>query len=876
MSPKAYPGYQYRQLIEITIIAAMSELPIHQVLPQLLQTLAEHSNVVLQAPPGAGKTTAVPLALLSAPWLSGKNIMMLEPRRLAARAAAARMAFQLGETVGETVGYQVRGERRSSAKTRILVVTEGILTRLLQNDPELGSSALVIFDEFHERSLQADLSLALCLQSQEYLRDDLKLLVMSATLDTDSISTLLDDAPVISSDGRSFAVDIEYLSHRETLDDQRQIPALMTRKIEESMRHEEGSLLAFLPGVAEIRQVESLLRERFATDARCGDTIIAPLFGDLTREQQDQAISPCAPGKRKIVLATNVAETSLTIEGIRIVVDSGLMRESRFNPNSGMNHLITSNISQASATQRAGRAGRLSAGYCLRLWSEGQQQSLSTKNTPEIQRSDLAPLALELAKWGVSDARELHWLETPPPGPMSQAQQLLQQLGALDASLRITPHGDTMLAFGVHPRLAHMLVRSIDWGLQQQACLLAALLSERDIFRGEARWDRDISKRIHALQTRSNDHRTDRATSQRVRLQSNTWLSQLQKITPKADETTLEIDSADEIGALLALAYPDRIAKSRRDAARRVLLSSGRGAHFSHDDALALSEYLVVAELDGQGRDARIQLAAEISSNGLQACFADLIKDVVTVRWDNAAGRVEALQQSLLGSLVLQQKPATQVPAETLSQALLDAIRQKGLHTLPWNTESVQLRSRIEFLRQNNECTALMTDTPLPDWSDTGLLESLEEWLLPHLQGLTKLDQLGQLDLFSILRHQLDWSLQQKLDELTPSHYLVPSGSRIRIDYQETPPILAVRLQELFGLAQTPTILKKRYPLMVHLLSPAQRPVQITRNLANFWANTYQEVKKELRIKYQRHYWPDDPLTAIATTKTKKRMDRGH
>ncbi|WP_444957457.1 ATP-dependent helicase HrpB [Microbulbifer sp. ZKSA002] len=853
----------------------MSELPIQSILPELLQALRGHSNVVLQAPPGAGKTTAVPLALIDEPWLSGKNIIMLEPRRLAARTAAARMANQLGEKVGDTVGFQVRGERKSSKKTRILVVTEGILTRLLQADPELASSALVIFDEFHERSLQADLSLALCLQSQEYLREDLKILVMSATLDTSGISSLLNNAPIISSEGRSYPVNIEYLNQREEPEDKRQIPALMASKVVASLGKQEGSVLAFLPGVAEIKQVESLLEERLSEETEKGRIIIAPLFGDLSREQQGQAIAPAAPGTRKIVLATNVAETSLTIEGIRIVIDSGLMRESRFNPNCGMNRLVTSSISQASATQRTGRAGRLSAGYCLRLWSEGRQRSLSAKNTAEITRSDLAPLALELAKWGVTDVSELNWLDTPPPGPMAQAQQLLQQLGALDDKLRITPHGNTMLAFGAHPRLAHMLVASVSWGLQEQACLLAALLSERDIFRGEARWDRDISKRIQALQSQGNDRRVDRGTAHRVRQQSKTWLSQLKKFESSSSPAPQSIDHSDETGALLGLAYPDRIAKSRSDTGRRFLLSSGRGAHFSHDDALALSEYLVIAELDGQGRDASIQLAAEISLPALKSHFAAQIKEEISVRWDETTGRAVALQQTQLGALVLHQRPAADIPPETLSRALLEAVRKKGLSSLPWNTEANQLRFRVEFLRQSEVSGDFLGDTRVPNWSDEALLETMEDWLLPHLQGFSKLEQLGQLDLQSILRGQLEWDLQQKLDDLAPSHYLVPSGSRIRIDYGETPPVLAVRLQELFGLAQTPTILKNRYPLMIHLLSPARRPVQITRDLVNFWANTYQEVKKELRIKYQKHYWPDDPLTAEATTKTKKRMDMG-
>ncbi|WP_299587311.1 ATP-dependent helicase HrpB [uncultured Microbulbifer sp.] len=852
----------------------MSELPIYSALPELQRCLDMHSNVVLQAPPGAGKTTAVPLALLDADWLGQQKIILLEPRRLAARTAAARMAALLGEKLGDTVGYQVRGERRVSQRTRILVVTEGILTRLLQSDPELAEASLVIFDEFHERSLQADLSLALCLQSQEYLREDLKLLVMSATLETEAVAKVLGDAPVVNSEGRSFPVQVDYLTQRETPEDHRSVPTLMVRKIVEALREDEGSLLAFLPGVGEIRQVETLLREQltYGNQANADTIAITPLYGDLTREQQDQAISPAGPGQRKVVLATNVAETSLTIEGIHLVVDSGLMRESRFDPNSGMNRLETCRISQASATQRSGRAGRLSAGRCLRLWSEGRQPNLSSKNTPEILRSDLAPLALELAQWGVSEPSELRWLDLPPPGPLAQAQELLQQLGALDRDLRITQHGSAMLTLGCHPRLAHMMLRSLDWDLSQQACLLAALLSERDIFCGEARWDRDIRKRIEVLQGQMKGQSIDRGAVQRIRQQSKTWHAQLQNVVSSQLQNAEDLDQTDGVGALVGLAYPDRIGKSRRDRGRRFLLSSGRGAHFSHDDALALNHFIAVAELDGQGRDARIQLAAPISENALRHCFADRIEEKTTIRWDDIAGRAEALKEVTLDKLVLQQQAAKDIPAELLSRALLDAIRQKGLSLLPWRHEAQQLRHRLMFLREEEHSKAQPEGGLLPDWSESALLQNLENWLLPHLHGLHKLEQLKQLDLLNILRAQLDWPKVQAVDELAPSHYTVPSGSRIAIDYAVSPPVLAVRLQELFGLTETPAIVRGRFPLMIHLLSPARRPVQITRDLANFWANTYEEVKKELRIKYQKHYWPDDPRTAVATNKTKRKM----
>ncbi|AQQ67785.1 ATP-dependent helicase HrpB [Microbulbifer agarilyticus] len=846
----------------------MSELPIHEVLPQLRDRLNQENNVVLQAPPGAGKTTAVPLALLDSPWLEGRRIIMLEPRRLAARSAAARMADLLGEPVGKTVGYQIRAERKYGRDTRILVVTEGILTRLLQSDPELTDTALVIFDEFHERNLQGDLALALCLQSQEVLREDLKLLVMSATLDAEAVAGLLGEAPVITSEGRAFPVDITYLPHPQVPENFRQLPTTVARKVSELLAQQDGSVLVFLPGVGEIRQVESSLRESLGNQPQI---LIAPLYGDLKKEQQDAAIAPCPDGKRKVVLATNVAETSLTIEGIRVVVDAGLMRESRFDPNTGMNRLVTTQISQASATQRTGRAGRLSEGYCLRLWSESTQRGMAKKNSPEILLSDLAPVMLELAQWGVSEPSELRWLDLPPPGPTAQAQELLIELGALDTQLRITPHGQKILQLGTHPRLAHMMLCSVELGLQEPATLLAALLSERDIFRGEQRWDRDIHKRMEVLLGRTKNSRADFASIQRIHQQAKTWRAQL----TERDTTSAAIaDARDATGILLGLAYPDRIAKNRHDRERRFLLSNGRGAHFSHDDDLAQEAFLVIADLDGQGRDARIQLAARIDRELLHEYFSELIEQREAVRWDNSAGRAIASKQTLLGKLILEEKPAQDISPELISRALLDAIRQGGLRLLPWTKDSENLLERVRFLyREREQFADLLSGLALPEWSEAALIESLESWLLPHLNGFSKLDQLKQLDLKSILLSQLEWSTQQQLDALAPSHIQVPSGSRIAIDYGETPPVLPVRLQEMFGLGQTPTIINGRYPLMIHLLSPARRPVQVTRDLASFWENTYQEVKKELRIKYQKHFWPDDPTTAQATSKTKKRMN---
>lgn len=849
----------------------MRELPIQDVLPALLEKLRAHHNVVLQAPPGAGKTTAVPLALLESPWLQGRKIIMLEPRRLAARTAAARMAQLLGEPVGKTVGYQIRAERKTSAQTRILVVTEGILTRLLQSDPELADTALVIFDEFHERNLQGDLALALCLQSQEVLREDLKLLIMSATLDAEGIAGLLDDAPIVTSEGRAYPVDIAYLPHTQVPEHIRQLPTLISRKVGELIDQQPGSILVFLPGVGEIRQTERALREHLG---QRDDILIAPLYGDLKKEQQDAAINPCPSGRRKIVLATNVAETSLTIEGIRMVVDSGLMRESRFDPNTGMNRLVTTHISQASATQRTGRAGRLSEGFCLRLWSESTQRGMAKKNSAEVLLSDLAPLVLELAQWGVSDVRELRWLDLPPPGPVAQARELLMELGALDCEGRITDHGRQMLTLGAHPRLAHMILKGSQLGLAEPATLLAALLSERDIFRGEQRWNRDIQQRMDVLQGKAKAGTADQGAIQRIRQQANTWRKQLSAQQHSTVTEGSTPDPQDTTGVLLGFAYPDRIAQNRRDQGRRFLLSNGRGAHFSHDDELALQPYLVIAELDGQGRDARVQLAAGISRTALDQFFADRIEQADVVRWDNHSGRATASRQTRLGKLVLEDKPSAHIAPEKLSLALLDAVRQTGLRLLPWTKESEGLVARVCFLQSEREkFPDLLGELELPDWSDSALLSTLQDWLLPHLQGFSKLEQLKQLDLKHMLLGQLDWNTQQALDALAPGHLQVPSGSHIAIDYAQTPPVLAVRLQEMFGLAQTPAILRGRYPLMIHLLSPAQRPVQVTRDLASFWQNTYHEVKKELRIKYQKHFWPDDPANAQATNKTRKRMN---
>ncbi len=844
---------------------AMPNLPINDVLPELLHHLRRSPNTVLQAPPGAGKTTAVPLAVLAQEVLpDGGNIMMLEPRRLAARSAAQRMADMLGEPLGRTVGYQVRGDSMRSEHTRILVVTEGLLTRRLQTDPELRGFSLVIFDEFHERSLHADLSLALCLQSQSAWREDLKLLLMSATLNTQAIAKLFDGAPIVQSAGRSYPVDIHYRSPREPSIDRHNLIGCISHLLQKIIAEHPGNILVFLPGVGEIKQLAAALEQQ-----RDNNTLIAPLFGDLSKQQQHQAIAAPPPGQRKIVLATNIAETSITIDGITSVIDSGLMRENRFDPNTGMNRLTTCRISRDSAEQRAGRAGRLSAGRCYRLWTQAQHQQLAQHHSPEILSGDLAPLVLEAAHWGAQDINEFSWLDAPPPGAVAQAQDLLEQLGALSRPMRISQHGQSMLALGIHPRLAHMLLASVALGCPGQACLLAALLSERDIFKPGTARTADIAERIQVLQQGRKDPRSRPSAYQQVKQQARQLQQKLRTLAAhSSDKADLSL-----IGVLLAHAYPERIAQLRSNKDQRYLLCGGKGACFTQTDDLAHQDYLVIAELDGRQREAAIFSAATISADQLETHFPERIETQSHIYWDSKQQRVIAEQRRSLGALVLSSSRMQDAPAEALHRALLDGIREQGLDCLPWDKASRNLCARINFLKQA-EATPAALRQALPDYSNAHLLAHLDDWLLPHLNRHTSLDKLKTLKLYSILHDTLSWEVQQQLEQLAPSHFSVPSGSRIPIDYTANPPVLAVRLQEMFGLQDTPSILKQQVPLLIHLLSPASRPVQITQDLKSFWANTYADVKKELKIKYKKHHWPDDPLQAQATRHAKTRRHK--
>lgn len=819
---------------------ALSALPIAEVLPDLRNTLSRGKGAVLQAPPGAGKTTAVPLALLDAPWLAGRSILMLEPRRLAARTAARRMASLLGEEVGATVGYRVRQDSKVSKATRIEVVTEGILTRRLQSDPELDGVGCVLFDEFHERSLHADLGLALTLEVQAALRDDLRLCVMSATLDGGPIAALMGGVPVITSDGRMYPVDTRFLPGDGRLPDQ---AAVAIRQV---LRDETGSLLVFLPGEGEIRRTQGALSGLPA------DVDVCPLYGALPPAAQDAAIRPAPPGRRKVVLATSIAETSLTIDGIRVVIDAGQARRARFDPRAGMSRLITTRVSRAEADQRRGRAGRLEPGVCYRLWSEAEDRALSPFAPPEIQEADLAPLALDLAAWG-AEPDSLPWLDAPPPGPMAQARSLLTTLGALDGSGRITPHGREMAALPLHPRLAHMILAARAHGLGGLACDVAALLEERDPVRTSR--DADLRLRLDLLHgAPARGLEIDKGALARARDTARTWRRRL-----GLNDTS----GSQETGAVVALAYPDRLGRRRGQGG--YTLSGGRGAVLSESDPLAAEDFLAVADVDGGQQNARIYRAAPITAAEIEDLFAAQITDGEVIRWDNRSETVIARRQRRLGALVLSDKPLPAPDPSRLAEGLLDGLRQTGLHVLPWDKAAEQFRARVLFLRRAE-------GDAWPDLSDAGLLATLDDWLMPYLSGLSKLSQMKKVPLLEALKAILPWPQQQRLDAEAPTHVRVPTGDRIPLDYTtgETP-VLPVRLQQMFGTTEHPALAGGKVPLVVHLLSPAGRPLQITQDLPGFWTNSYPAVKAEMKGRYPKHPWPDDPVAAEPTRRAKPR-----
>ncbi len=837
----------------------MPALPIDEVLPAVREALATGGSLVLIAPPGAGKTTRTPLDLLDQPWLAGRSILMLEPRRLAARTAAARMAELLGEPVGRRVGYRVRFDSRVSAATQVEVLTEGILTRRLQSDPELAGVGLVIFDEFHERSLHADLALALCKEARDGLREDLKILVMSATLDGAAVARLLDGAPVVESAGRGYPVTVRYLPAEPS----GPVAATVARAAREALDRHTGDILAFLPGGAEIRRAQALLDA-----AAPSDTLILPLYGDLSQEAQHQAIRPDPQGRRKVVLATPIAETSLTIEGVSVVVDGGLARVPRFEPSCGLTRLDTVRISLDSAEQRAGRAGRLGPGQCLRLWTESSHRTLAPRRTPEILEADLAPLALELARWGVDDPAALAWLDPPPAAALAQARELLIQLDALDSQGRITATGHGLAELPLHPRLAHMLRQGAALGLAGAAADLAALLEERDILTGPQR-TADLERRLAALAAFRRDGRgaarnldADPAACARV-----TRAARQYRALIKAGQDT---PTPDGVGLLLALAYPDRIAQVREGDPHRYRLAQGRGARLLPGDPLVGSPWLVAAHLDARvgqaGAEGRIYLAAKVNPADLETHLAGAVTEGASVAWDSRRQAVEARWSRRIGCLDLTGRALVDPDSEALRRAMVAGIRQLGLDCLPWTRETRDWRARVLCLRH------WLPGEDWPDLSDATLAATLEAWLEPWLDGLSRREHLSRLDLGALLKSRLDWRRQTRLEALAPTHLTVPSGSRIRLRYQPgEAPVLEVKLQEMFGLADTPRLADGRVAVTLHLLSPARRPIQVTQDLRGFWERTYPEVKKELKGRYPKHPWPDDPWTATPTRRVKPR-----
>jgi ATP-dependent helicase HrpB len=827
----------------------MNQLPIEESLPRLRADLQRSRRVILSAPPGAGKTTGVPLALLDAPWMSGMKLLMLEPRRLAARRAASYMAEVLGEKVGETVGYRIRGDAVTGKNTRIEVVTEGILTRLLHSTPDLPGVALVIFDEFHERSLHADLGLALTLDVQDHLRDDLRVLVMSATLDGVSLSRVLGEVPVVQSEGRSHPVATHYLQFEYRGGVEREAARIVRRAIGET----EGDILVFLPGVREIRRTALMLGEGGLPD----EAALYTLFGDADPETQRLALGPAPPGKRKVLLSTSIAETSLTIDGVRVVIDSGFSRVPRFDPRRGMSGLETVPVSVASADQRRGRAGRQSPGTCYRLWTEERHRALPAFSVPEILSADLAPLALDIACWGGGEG--LRFIDPPPAAHLSQARSLLASLGALDVRGSLTPHGKTMAGLPIHPRLAHMIVKGNELSLGTLACELGALLGERDILQGPVRTDIDIASRVHALRTASG---AGHAVRERIRSETR----RLERLSgAEGGEGDLS-----RLGPLVALAFPERVARRRGGAAGRYQMVNGAGALLPEGSALGREEFIAVADVDGIGAEVRVYLAAPLERDDLLEAFRGSIVEEDQVFWNQPDESVVARHVSRLGALTVIER-AVVPQGDAVRDAMMEGIRQMGLGALPWGKGSDSLRNRSEWLRLHG-----LAPADWPDLSDGNLLGSLPVWLGPFLGGTTRRSHLAKLNMESVLRVFFTPRQWSEIERLAPETITVPTGSKIRLEYAAGEiPVLSVRLQEMFGQTDTPLIAGGRMGVLIHLLSPAGRPLAVTQDLRSFWMNSYQDVRKEMRGRYPRHIWPEDPLAAKPTRKTKKSPGRG-
>ncbi len=847
-----------------------SPLPIDAALPGLTAALTRSNAAVLVAPPGAGKTTRVPLVLVDEPWAKDQKILVLEPRRLAARAAAARMASTLKEQVGETVGLRVRFGSKVSKRTRIEVVTEGVFTRLVLDDPSLEGIGAVLFDEFHERSLDADLGLALARDAQQGLREDLKLLVMSATLDGARVAELLGDAPVVESEGRAYPVETRYFGR----DPRARIENQVADAVERALRAEAGSLLVFLPGAGEIRRTETLLKER----VRDANVDIVALYGALDMREQDRAISPAPPGRRKVVLATSIAETSLTIEGVRVVIDCGLSRVPRYEPDVGITRLETVRVSRAAADQRRGRAGRTEPGVCYRLWDEPQTGSLEAYTRPEILSADLSSFVLDLAQWGASDPTSLAFLDPPPSAALSEAKALLAELGAIDAQGRITEEGRKLRQLPLPPRLARMVVDAAAEGAGELAATIAVLVTER----GLGGDDVNLEHRIDQLRR----DRSKRAEDARAMVRR--WAS-LSSPSPERggspgeagrggvvrEETPSRIASRSDLplsgggeasaGAILSLAYPDRLAKSRGGGSGAFLLANGRGGNVDAASALAREPFLAIAELTGAAASSRIILAAPITLEEIEARFADKIEDRDTVTFDGGSASLRARRTKRLGALVLAEQIKQVTPDADTARTLAQGIVVLGLDKLPWSKAASQFRTRVEFLRKAE-------GDEWPDLSDEGLGRTVADWLEPILTDKTARNAIGADELSDAIMNLVPWALRRRLDAEAPTHFTAPTGSAVPIDYEaEQGPTVSIRVQELFGLAQHPAIAGGRVPLVIELLSPGHKPVQITRDLPGFWRGSYADVRVDMRGRYPRHPWPEDPASALPTRRAKPR-----
>ena len=835
-----------------------SPLPVDRVLGELKRALAEGRGAVLVAPAGAGKTTRVPPALLGAPWLGGRRIVMLEPRRLAARAAAAHMAKSVGQPVGKTVGYRVRMDSKIRPENLIEVVTEGVLTRMIQRDPALSAYGLVIFDEFHERHLTSDLGLALCIDTRGGLREDLRLLVMSATLDPEPVADLLGGAPVVRAKGRLFPVKTHY---REVAP-QRSVEAAVAAAVSDAARQQDGDILAFLAGASEIALVARHLDKRLPGP----EWEIHQLYGAMARDRQDRAIAPAAPGRRKIVLATNIAETSLTIEGIGTVVDSGWVRVARFDPATAMTRLATVRVSRASADQRRGRAGRTGPGVCIRLWPEAAHQSLHARSLPEILEADLAPLALELALWGVRHPADLAWLDPPPAGAYRQAKQLLQKLEAVDAEGRIRAAGRSMAGLGIHPRLAHMVTVGTREGIGTTARLVAGLLEERDLFdAGASPRDADIRLRLEilsALRRPGSDPVFSASVNRGRGRRILRWAERLGRRIGDAPEGPIRPDKA---GRLLALAYPDRIAMAAEGRFGRFRLSGGGGARFPGAEPLCAAPLIVAAALDGRRPDARIFLAAAYDRETLEEQYGSRIRSVEETRFDLKTRSVVCRRRRKFGTLILDEERLTNPDPDRVCRTLIGGIRRLGLDVLPWTEPIRRWRHRVLFLRR------IDPKGQWPDLADAALIDTLADWLGPFVTGVFRLDEVTPQMLQDALFSLLHPKLHRELDKLAPANMTVPSGKRRSVDYSGEVPVLAVKLQEMFGTRNTPSVAGGKELVLLHLLSPAGRPVQVTRDLDGFWQTGYDSVRKELRGRYPKHPWPEDPVAAKPTAGTKRR-----